>query len=134
MVIAAVLGQTESQRQLLPGMADALLLTRGRILSPFLPLPILQKRAEMRDILKHPQASKEVARTCGHADNQNFLHTESAILIILKDLRFFFNRLGCSQVNSMATGQQPFFLKADNQSSGCLSAHQPLIKMSEHIG
>lgn len=61
----------------------------------------------------HPQAGcNEIARPCGHADNQKFLHAESAILIILKDLRFLFSCLGCSQVISMTTGQQPSFLKA----------------------
>ena len=55
---------------------------------------------------------KEVAWTHGHADHQNFLPTECAISIILKDLRFFFSCLGGTQVISMTRGQQPSFLSA----------------------
>lgn len=65
MVAVAVQGQTESQLQLLPGTADALLLTGGGILSPLFPLPILQKRAEMQDVLK-----QDVMRLLGHVGTQ----------------------------------------------------------------
>lgn len=121
MTVAAELGQTKSWLQLLPGTADALLLTWRRILSPFFPLPTLQKRAEMREILK-----QGVMRLLRHVGMQSkFSARRKWILIILKALRFFFSCLGCSRVISMTTGQQPSFLKADNQSCGCLSAHQP---------
>lgn len=60
-----MLGQAESPLQLLPSTADALLLIRGGILSPFFTLPILQKKAEVREILK-----QDVMRLLRHVGTQ----------------------------------------------------------------
>lgn len=101
-------------------------------LFPFLPSP--HPSAESWD-RGHPQAgSKEVDQTCACRQSKLSAHRKCNFQNFIKDLMFFFSCLGCSQVISMTTGQQPSFLKTDNPSSDCSSAHQPLIKMSEHIG
>lgn len=52
MAVAAVRGQTESQLQPLPSTADRRIAAYTRKNpSPFFPLPTLQKKAEMWDIL-----------------------------------------------------------------------------------
>lgn len=129
MVAAGVLGQAESQWLL--STADELLLNEEYFFSLSSPSPPF--RRELRqgtspsrmqrgwsDMWACRQSKLSARRKCNF---QNFI----------KDLMFFFSCLGCSQVISMTTGQQPSFLKTDNQSSDCLSAHQPLIKMSERI-
>lgn len=65
MAVAVVLGQNESELQLLPGTADPLLLTRGGILSHFFPPTHPSEIAEMQEILQH-----DVRRLLRHGGTQ----------------------------------------------------------------